>query len=354
VPAVFEFGGGVMGVMRSLRAPFPYFGGKCLIAGQVWERLGDVANYVEPFFGSGAVLLSRPHEPRIETVNDADGLVSNFWRAIRADPEEVGRHADWPVIENDVHARHAWVTGQKESLQLRLEGDPEFYDAKVAGWWVWLMSCSIGSGLCSGRGPWQVVDGQLVRVGSGGHGVSRRLVHLGNRGRGVNRQLVHLSIGGQGVNGGRGQELAGWFEALAGRLRGVRVCCGDWSRVCGPSVTVKNGLTGVFLDPPYSGDAGRDNDLYRVENGSVANDVREWALKWGGEPGMRIALCGYEGEHEMPGDWECVAWKAQGGYGSQNRRGNANAGRERVWFSPGCLQVGKGQLALVDCVQFEK
>ena len=82
-----------------LRAPFPWFGGKSRIASVVWEVLGNVPNYVEPFFGSGAVLLARPHAPRIETVNDLDGMVCNFWRAVKAAPEEVAKHADWPVIE---------------------------------------------------------------------------------------------------------------------------------------------------------------------------------------------------------------------------------------------------------------
>ena len=54
---------------------------------------------------------------------------------------------------------------------------------------------------------------------------------------------------------------------------------------------------------------------------------------------MRIALCGYEGEHGMPSDWECVAWKAGGGYGSQSDgRGRENAARERIWFSKFCLK----------------
>ena len=60
-----------------LTAPFPWFGGKSRVADIVWDRFGDVANYVEPFFGSGAVLLARPHPPRIETVNDLDCMVAN-------------------------------------------------------------------------------------------------------------------------------------------------------------------------------------------------------------------------------------------------------------------------------------
>ena len=67
----------------TLRAPFPWFGGKSKVADLVWDRQGDVDNYVEPFAGSLAVLLARPHAPTIETVNDVDGLLVNFWRAVQ-------------------------------------------------------------------------------------------------------------------------------------------------------------------------------------------------------------------------------------------------------------------------------
>lgn len=322
---------------KPIKAPFPYFGGKSRAAHLVWERFGDVPSYVEPFFGSGAVLLSRPHEPRIETVNDKCGFIANFWRAVSADAQAVAGWADNPVNENDLHARHAWLLAQEAGLVARLEGNPKYYDAQIAGWWCWGLCCWIAGGWCSGNGPWHVDSGMLVCDGDGTQGVNRQLPHLGNAGRGVNRQLPHLGDAGRGVNKGGIYE---WFEALQNRLRRVRVCCGDWTRVCGPSVTVKNGLTGVFLDPPYSAEAGRDNNLYNHESGDVAHDAREWAIANGDNPLMRIALCGYEGEHVMPGDWECVAWKAQGGYGSQRKTGdNENAKRERIWFSPNCLKV---------------
>ena len=80
--------------------PVTYFGGKRRVAGLVWPRFGDVVNYVEPFFGSGAMLLNRPMPfSGPETVNDADGFISNFWRAVVADPEGVAHAADWPVNE---------------------------------------------------------------------------------------------------------------------------------------------------------------------------------------------------------------------------------------------------------------
>lgn len=64
--------------ISTLRAPFPYFGGKSRVAAECWRRFGDVRNYIEPFMGSAAMLLGRPHWPwkgnRIETVNDAHCL----------------------------------------------------------------------------------------------------------------------------------------------------------------------------------------------------------------------------------------------------------------------------------------
>lgn len=315
-----------------LKAPFSYFGGKSKVAPLVWSRFGDVRNYVEPFAGSLACLLARPR-PFVgtETVNDYDGLLANFWRALKADPEAVADAADWPVNENDLHARHAWLVGEKERLQSRLEGSPTFFDAQAAGWWVWGICAWIGSGWCSGKGPWAVVEDDGAR----------QLVHLGNAGQGVNRQLVS---GPRREPQARGEcdlwrdHIRDVMQGLSNRLRRVRVCCGDWSRVCGPTPTKKMGLTAVFLDPPYADTAKRTADLYRKDSLDVAHEVRKWAVANGDDPLMRIALCGYEGEHRMPKRWECVPWKAKGGYGSQPVRStNDNARRERIWFSPHCL-----------------
>ena len=289
-------------------------------------------NYVEPFFGSGAVLLGRQGEDfGIETVNDADGFLANFWRAVQHDPDQVARWADWPVNENDLHARHAWLVPKREKLTAKLEGDPDHFDAKIAGWWVWGLCAWIGSGWCSGKGPWITnEEGELIN--------SRSFPHLGDAGRGINRKLPHLGNAGRGVHR-TSFSIYELFHELSERFRRVRVCCGDWTRVLGPTPTVKNGLTGIFLDPPYSADANRDNELYAVESVVVAHTVREWAIVHGDNPLLRIALCGYEGEYDMPIDWVCMKWKATGGYESQ---GGASAGencrRERIWFSPHCIR----------------
>lgn len=321
-----------------LKAPFPWFGGKSRVAAEVWKAFGGVKNYVEPFFGSGAVLLGRPGGSfGTETINDIDGYVANFWRSIASDPGEVAHYADWPVSECDLTARHIWLVEQRGNLVDKLCGDPDWCDPKIAGWWVWGICAWIGGNWCSGAGPWHRGDDGRVTKEGDGNGVSRQLPQLLCN-RGVSRRLPHLGKAGQGVHSDRGLEE--WFSDLATRMRRVRVCCGDWSRVCGSSPTYHVGLTGVFLDPPYSAEAERDNMLYACEDLTVAHDVRAWCMTNGESPLMRIALCGYDGEHNAlkAVGWRVHAWKACGGMSNiGNGRGKENARRERIWFSPHCI-----------------
>jgi DNA adenine methylase len=307
-----------------LKAPFPWFGGKSRVAAGVWDRFGNVANYVEPFAGSLAVLLGRPHEPNVETVNDKDCYLANFWRAVAWDAKAVAHHADWPVNEADLHARHQWLVDQK-NFQERMKSDPRYFDPVIAGWWVWGISQWIGSGWCE-HPEWK----QIPRISGGGQSVHRQLPSLSTR-------------GGGGIHSKESRsDLLAYMTALADRLRNVRVCCGDWTRVLGPSPTTHIGLTGVFLDPPYAV-ADREN-VYVEDSRDLAHDVCKWAIEHGDDPLMRIAVCGYEGEHVFPDSWECVAWKAHGGYGGQaeaaDSQGKQNKHRERIWFSPHCLSAG--------------
>lgn len=279
------------------RAPFPWFGGKNRAAGLIWDRFGNVPNYVEPFAGSLAVLLARPHQPKTETVNDLDCYLSNFWRAVKADPQKVADYADWPVNEADMLARHKWLLCQA-GFRDRLRTEPEYFDARIAGWWVWGINIWIGAGWCIQE--------------------AEQLPHLGNPGTGMERvDTIHI-----------------WFQSLSRRLRDVRICCGQWDRVLGESVTVKHGLTAVLLDPPYSGEQG-----YAATNVDVTPEVRTWAVANGDHPLLRIALCGYRDDYQMPNGWERVAWKQRKGY-QKVRDGTHSGHDERIWFSPHCIRPG--------------
>lgn len=340
-----------------MRAPFPAFGGKSRVAGMVWSRIGDVDNWIEPFCFSAAVTLLRPasHDPRMETINDACAFVANFWRATTRDPDAVAEWCNWPVNEADLEARHKWLvaSARKREHAERMRDDPDYYDAKIAGWWCWGLAQWIGGGWCAGE--WNG-RGSPDSKGSGTHGGDcAKRPHLGSAGRGVHRQLPHLGSAGGGEESRRGDVLRGWFAALRDRLRNVRVACGDWRRVCDSDAkTLSNSSTcGVFLDPPYSkttddGRKNRDGDIYINDRDqdvcALVRDVREWCEKWGANPRMKIALCGYEGEgHEALEriGWEVVAWEAHGGYANARKTkgdGENNRHRERIWFSPGCAK----------------
>ncbi len=225
------------------KCPWPYFGGKSGAAPAIWAALGDVDHYVEPFCGSLATLLLRPHEANrtyhSETVNDADGLLVNAWRAMQLSPDATAEAASWPVAEADLHARHlAILRWQRERDVEQLMGDPEWHDPKIAGWWIWGCSAWIGSGWCSGRGPWVIgADGRMVRRAEGapaGDGAWKKRPHLGNNGKGVNhagarepgvsRQLPHLGNDGQGVNhaGAREPGVSRQLPHLGNDGRGVK------------------------------------------------------------------------------------------------------------------------------------
>ena len=157
-----------------LKAPFPAFGGKSRIAHLVWSRFGEVRNFIEPFCFSAAMLLLRPSEPQIETINDLNAYVANFWRAIQRDPEAVAYYADWPVNETDLHARHSWLVRSTEAAE-RLQDvrdNPEAYNAKIAGWWCWGACMWIGSGWCEQQIP------HMSNVGQGVNSPSQKIPHM--------------------------------------------------------------------------------------------------------------------------------------------------------------------------------
>jgi len=355
----------------SLKAPFPYFGGKSRVAAVVWRLLGQPKHYIEPFFGSGAVLLVRPHykPTMIETVNDADGHIANVWRAIQFASEETARWCDWPVNHADLSARRKELIKNSHRLIEKLAADPEFYDAKLAGYWIWAASCWIGSGLTFdtipnvGRSP-QGVHSRIPRQGRRAFGIQAQMPHVSGFPWGIQTQRPHLLSAG-GINGKRpkltGNKGCGvhrsacrngaiyeWFDELAARLRNVRVVCGDWARVCGGNWQDYVGTCGIFFDPPY-GDAARRKNIYAKDSLDVAGKVREWALGRAQKETYRIVIAGYYEEHEclLSEGWGVHRWSTNGGYSNLgHNQGRKNKDREALFYSPHCLPLENEQREL--------
>lgn len=284
---------------KQFKSPIPYFGNKAKVASKVWNRFGDVSFFAEPFFGSGAILFNRPNPTGREIINDKDHFVVNFWRALSYDHEEVAALVDYVVSEVDLHARHDWLVTEGLERIKAIETDPFHFDALVAAWWAWGRCCWIGRGWCAkayeeNKRTW--------------------------------RQKPNLS--NQGVLSQ--DNIPQYLESLALRLKDVKILCGDWSRCVTNSYLPKDKPCAIFLDPPYSLEADRDNHLYAQEDLSIAHDVRRWCVENGANLNYRIAICGYNDEHDELDqyNWKVFYWKAN----SWRDKGQ----REVIWFSPGC------------------
>ncbi|UHA74421.1 DNA adenine methylase [Paenibacillus sp. 481] len=73
-----------MSIPRILHYP----GSKWSMADWIISHMPAHTTYLEPFFGSGAVLFSKVRS-KLETVNDLDGEVVNLFRVIRERPDEL-------------------------------------------------------------------------------------------------------------------------------------------------------------------------------------------------------------------------------------------------------------------------
>jgi len=282
-----------------------YFGAKGLVTDEAWRRFGDVNNFVEPFVGSGAVLLSRPQPFHgTETIGDLDGQVMNVWRSLKHAPEEVAKHMMDPPNSFDMAARRKALDDAAEHLPKMLMADPEAFDARLGGFWLYNQACWL-NGVASSQT--RLPTPRLWRNGMG-------VVRYRNDGVWLMADLL----------------------SIRDRLRYVRMVHGDWKRTVTFSGLQSHGLSAVFLDPPYG--VEDRYELYAQDSRSVSHEVFDWCIENQDDPLLRIAVCGYSEEHEFPDSWEVFKWTSHGFVSKAGGQGRINRDRERIWFSPACLK----------------
>ena len=292
----------------------------------IWARLGSPKQYIEPFCGSAAVLLAAPSPASLEVVNDLNGFIANFWRAVKYQPGAVAAESDYPVSHIDQGARHVWLMQQRDRLRAELQ-DPHWPgDAQVAGWWLWGQCSWIGSGWCE----W---DRQVPHVSNAGMGfgyceASGQIPahHIG----GI-QSPVKRADDGRGFLTSAGRVAWKWLHELAERLERVRVVHGEWSRCLNNHYGDTD--TAIFLDPPYR----EYGALYGAE--AVADEVAAWARE---NAALRVCLCGHVGDYEMGDGWRVVPWKRP----RLTYSGSSTTDKEALWFSPPC--AGARQAGLFD------
>lgn len=98
-----------------------YPGSKWSIADWIIGFFPPHHSYLEPFFGSGAVLFNKPRSD-IETVNDLDDDVINFFAWVKTDPEKLAHEIYWIP-----YARQAYEAALAEVPEDSLQKAVNFY-----------------------------------------------------------------------------------------------------------------------------------------------------------------------------------------------------------------------------------
>lgn len=99
---------------------FPYYGGKYYHAKWIISLLPDHHHYVEPFCGAAHILLNKSPS-KIETINDLNENVINFFRVLREQPDELKR-----LLELTPYARREYEKSY-EPTDNPLESARRFY-----------------------------------------------------------------------------------------------------------------------------------------------------------------------------------------------------------------------------------
>jgi hypothetical protein len=201
-------------------------------------------------------------------------------------------------------------------LAARLGADPDYYDAKTAARWVYLMAHKITLAAPE-PGTWGVKDGKLT------FGIKEGIKRYGTNFPGS--FLARL------VKEGKVSE---YLNTLAARLKNVTILWNDFEVILNSSVTnPRNGIIGILLDPPYT--PMKTRVVYTIESVDVWDRAARWAVANGEKQHLRIAVCGYftdETDAVFPQNWERYLWKQAGWLPQQQK--------ECIWFSPHCEKEG--------------
>lgn len=328
---------------RVTKFPGPYFGNKTKIVSKVWERFGNVDTAVDLCCGTGSFIFRRPlshfaNGNRKEVLNDINAFLVNFFRAVQHDPEGVAKYANNPVHELDLISRYRYLAFyEKRKFVRQFRDDPEFYDVKRAGYFIW--------GLCG----WIGLTEFMSLEGNNFHKLPEMTAM-----KGVNKiEKVNWASNKLWTVDQKSDKVFTQMTAIANRLRYVMTSCGSWKRVIKSQSFIDKGTFGIFGDPPYPETYNKDASCRPTYGGmkQTGEQIRDEMLDRlgtiGSQKNVRIAICGYSGDGyevlvEKKG-WDEMAWTATGGYANQGKEETRkNRFKERIWFSPHCLKPSRG------------
>lgn len=283
--------------MTKTRAPFAYYGGKVGMAQRIIDLMPEHRVYMEPFFGSGAVLFAKA-PARFEIINDIDHNVINFFRVLREDLDELER-----VCSLTPHSRVEFTTADLSV--------PDLTDLERARrFWVRInQSFAKTAGVQTG---WSITTART--------------------------QSVPASI----------LSRVGRFRPAVQRLMHASIECCDAAGLVDRLATVD---TVVYADPPYLADTRRSRSRrrvtadYRSDMGSPEEHERLGETLH--KTPAKVILSGYPSPlyEDLYGDWVQVDTHV---HAHSSNSVNALRGKriERLWCNFEPPQVRDDQLDL--------
>lgn len=263
--------GGRSRLVRPL-TPMPFYGLKSpRLPGSVgrWliEHLPLTTGYAEVFAGMAGVLLNRPQSKR-EIVNDRDGRISHWWRAVRDEPDALEH-----LCANSPPDRRAF-----EEAKAVLETEPPAEGVSVRQAWAFWLVCR-----------------DSVIHGSNGRG---NFAHYWTP-EGGRKRFPHIS-------------------ALSERMREVVVESRDAVEIL-ERLARYDGWT-VFADPPYR---SADTTPYRAE----VDDIEALTAALEAQRGP-VAVSGYNDDWAHLAGFKVMDFPAL----FVNSEGARSPRTERLWF----------------------
>lgn len=122
------------------KTPISYYGGKQSMLKHILPLIPKHQNYIEPFFGGGAVFWAK--EPaKVEVINDYNGMVVNFYEQLKSNYSELKLLIDATPYSRDVY-KNALVIYE----------NPYIFSPVHKAWAFWVCT---GQGFSNKIGSWR-------------------------------------------------------------------------------------------------------------------------------------------------------------------------------------------------------
>jgi DNA adenine methylase len=125
--------------MRSaMKTPIPYYGGKQRMAQHILPNIPEHDSYTESFFGGGAIYFAK-EKSKLETINDINGELINFYRVLQTRFPELKKMIMTTLHSRKMH-KHAQVIYE----------NPELFDDVQRAWALWVLANQSFSSMLNG------------------------------------------------------------------------------------------------------------------------------------------------------------------------------------------------------------